>query len=114
MDFSKPHEVSDACALMAFPGDVNHLMPKMEEIPEEFNRGTGDAYIWVKLVNRWFFSGLPTRPVAKEGIDLLAALHHIHCVMGSYQPKHEHKIAAVAYLCSLWLTKESAEALVAS
>lgn len=27
---------------------------------------------------------------------------HISACLGSYEPKHEHKIAGVAYLLSLW------------
>jgi hypothetical protein len=38
----------------------------------------------------------------KEGVDVDKALRHIQAIMRSYQPKHEHKEAAVAYLLSQW------------
>jgi len=99
-DFSKPTAVSNL--EMAFPATVLHLMPPMENIPEEFQRWNGTK--WNKIVGTWFALGLPsgTRFVAKAGIDEDAAKRHLKTVLGSFEPKHEHKEAAVAYLMSLW------------
>jgi len=36
----------------------------------------------------------------KEGIDPYKSGRHIMAIMRSYAPKHEHKIAACAYLMS--------------
>jgi hypothetical protein len=89
---------------MAFPAHVDHLMPAREAIPDEFQRLTG---YWSGLVNGWFFNGLDAGALkAKPGVDKLIALRHLQCIMGSYEPKHEHKIAAVAYLMSLWFEAE--------
>jgi hypothetical protein len=92
-------EISDI--EMAFPGSVSHLMPKLEEIPEEFKQFRGTK--WNAIFNDWFFSGLKNmKATPKDGIDINKALRHIKTIMESWEPKHEHKGAAVAYLMSLW------------
>lgn len=94
--WATPHEVSDM--EVAFPAEIMHLMPAMEDIPED---GLED---WERFVSTWFGFGLHSDIVfiLRPGIDGDLMLRHIQCVMGSFQPKHEHKIAAVAYLFSLW------------
>lgn len=100
----KPIEVT---ALdMTFPGDVSHLLPRWTEIPADF-RAYPAKSPFVEYVEGWFYKGAdPTRLKTKEGIDRQAAFRHCRAIMGSYQPKHEHKIAGVAYLLSLWFTLE--------
>lgn len=83
-------------------GGTKH-MPKHEDIPEEFkdfNRLTK----WNAIVERWFFRGLPpdTELIPKEGVDPKKALRAIGAILGSFEPKHEHKVAACAYLLSEW------------
>jgi len=83
--------------------DMDKLMVPMAEIPAEFknfNRPTK----WNELQSTWFYSGLPkgTDFIAKEGIDGAVALRHLRTIQGSFEPKHEHKEACVAYLMSLW------------
>jgi hypothetical protein len=99
-DFSKPMVVSNP--EMAFSAIVSHLMPPMDSIPEDFQRFNGTK--WNKIVGTWFAVGLPpsTRFVAKAGIDEDTAKRHLKTILGSFEPKHEHKEAAVAYLMSLW------------
>ena len=89
---------------MAFPTNVRELMPRMEDIPKEFkDRNNGTE--WNRLFGDWFYNGLESLDLTpKEGIDKEQALRHIQTVMGSWEPKHEHKEAAVAYLLSLWFT----------
>jgi hypothetical protein len=99
----QPQKVSEL--LMVFPGDVRHLMPEYDAIPAEFkdqNRPTP----WNRFANQWFCNGL-TDPkfYPVEGIDAETAFRQIQCILSSYQPKHEHKEATVAYLASLWFTK---------
>lgn len=85
---------------MAFSGDVSNLMPAWEEIPEEFKYGQGK---WSELASRWFFKGLRNATFKpKEGVNQSKALRHIKTVLGSFDPRHEHKIAGVAYLLSQW------------
>lgn len=95
----KPHNVSKL--EMAFAAHVSHLMPPYESIPDEFKNGRTKQN---EIVARWFFSGLPggTKFVPKEGIDAAAALNHIKTILRSYEPKHEHKEAACAYLLDQW------------
>lgn len=98
-DFSKPQEVT--AIELAFPATVRHLTPEFESIPKRFRFGSTPQN---KLQQRWFFSGVQKSdfPPTKEGIDREVALRHLACIQGSFEPKHEHKEAAVAYLMSLW------------
>ena len=100
-DFSKPFQL-DALRV-AFPASVKDLMPAYEDIPAEFKRFPGT--VWNKWQAEWFYKGLNGFPKAKPGIDQDAALRHLEAIQGSWEPKHEHKEAAVAYLASLWLEK---------
>lgn len=43
---------------------------------------------------------------AKPGVDAHKALRAIKAVLGSYEPKHEHKEAACAFMLSEWFDKE--------
>ncbi len=80
---------------------VDNLIPKWDGIPEEFKRGNTK---WNKLFSDWFFLGLEKgaefKP--KAGVDKAKALRHIRAVMSSFDPGHEHKEAAVAYMLSEW------------
>lgn len=100
-----PVEVSKV--QQVFPAGVGPLMPAWDDIPDEFkhHRFMGDH--WTAIVGQWFFRGLSekTQFVPKPGIDAKVALAHLRTIMGSYEPKHEHKEAAVAYLMSLWFKK---------
>ncbi len=94
-----PQEIDDI--QMAFPAGIMHLMPKMEDIPEEFRAGGHTK--WNRFFNDMFFSRIEDLEFdGKEGIDAETAWRHIRCISGSFEPKHEHKEAAVAYLMSLW------------
>lgn len=99
--FDQPQAVSDV--LIAFPGSVSHLMPAYEDIPEDFRRNRGDARQWVAFQQTWFFKGLNKGMFeAKPGVEFDAAWRHLKCVQGSFEPQHEHKEAAVAWLMSRW------------
>lgn len=95
-------------AQFAFPANVAPLMPPVEQIPEEFAYPNNP---WNQFANNWFFHGIKEGefPEAKENIDLQTAFRHISAIMGSWEPKHEYKIAAVAYLMSLWFENPSEE-----
>ena len=99
-DWSKPLVVDRLPE--AFPVGISHLMPTLQEIPTEFQRHQGT--FWNRWQAQWFYRGLHADdiPTPKEGIDLDSALRHLHTIQGSWEPKHEHKEAAVAYLASLW------------
>jgi hypothetical protein len=96
--WAAPQEVDDLT--VAFPAHVvGTLLPPWKEIPDEFH-DWGNP--WQKLAAAWFSRGL-ARPLAFKGhIDGAAAMRHLRACLGSFQPKHEHKMAGVAYLLSLW------------
>lgn len=91
-------EVDDVS--LAFGGNISKLMPAYKDIPEDFKSFYNP---WVKIFSDWFYFGFKSavfRP--KPGIDKDKALRHIKAIMHSWQPKHEHKEAAVAFLLSEW------------
>jgi hypothetical protein len=95
----KPKQIDGIQA--AFPTSVEDFLPDYGAVPDEFKSRHNK---WVKLVSRWFFSGLKGAQFKwKDGIDGDTALRHLKYCMGSWEPKHEHKEAGVAYLMSLWL-----------
>ncbi len=102
----EPQEISDA--MLAFPADVSHLLPPIEDVPEEFHyyeRRSEGRSRWVAIASQWFGPGLQGGLVPKEGIDAQTAGRHVQACLGSFQPKHEHKIAGCAYLLSLWFER---------
>ena len=94
----QPQPVTDR--QMSFGSDVRGLLPARADIPEEFERYSNP---YVKFVSDWFYGGADaTRLTEKPGIDRRMALRHLKTVIGSFEPEHNHKIAGVAYLLSLW------------
>jgi hypothetical protein len=86
---------------VAFPARVEHLMPEYNELVDK--RKDPEHQRLEKIAQLLFFKGGKTDHwVAKEGIDKHDAVRQIFCVLGSFQPKHEHKIAAVAFLLGEW------------
>lgn len=102
-------------------GRIKH-MPKYEDVPAEFKafmrRGQNP---FCDAVSHWFYSGAKGVPngveidgktfVAKPGVNAAQALGAIQAVLGSFEPKHEHKEAACAFMLSEWfdLKPESAK-----
>jgi len=93
-----PQEVDDLT--LAFPASISSLMPDQADIPEDIIRGRSK---WCRVTSDWFFCGLrDAKWTPKEGIDSKKALRHIGTILGSWEPKHEDKEAAVTYLLSQW------------
>ncbi len=85
---------------LMFGGNMSELLPAMSDIPEEFKSSSNK---WAKLQSKWFFEGLTGYVfIVKDGINKDNALRHLQCIQGSWELKHEHKQAGVAYLMSLW------------
>lgn len=99
--YDQPMVVDDV--LYAFPGHLDRLLPKWEDIPEEF-RNMNLRTEWNKFVRDWFFKGWPTdrNLYSRDDVDSEAAFRHLHTIMRSFEPKHEHKEAGVAWLMSRW------------
>lgn len=97
--FDAPVEVSDV--QLAFPGNVMHLMPAFDDIPSDYrsNRRCWEQRLWIAL---FFFGLADLELLPAEGIDPDKAFRHLRCIAGSFEPKHEHKEAALAYLTSRW------------
>lgn len=91
---------------VAFGGKVDQILPAWKDIPDEFKNGRSP---WVEWQSDWFFKGLDRYPVAKDGIDLDMAMSNLAAIQGSWDPKHEHKQAGVAYLASLWFSSPEGE-----
>jgi hypothetical protein len=92
---------------VAFPSDAMDWMPPFEQIPEEFKSGRGDATVWVEIVESWFAVGLPETVsfYPRPGVDAAMAFRALHATLGSFAPKHQHKIAAAAYMASCWFER---------
>lgn len=100
-DFDEPTAVSDV--LLAFPGDIAHLMPKMSAIPQDFRDERSDAVPWARAAMSFFMGrDMPTL-LCRHGITSVKAERHLRAIAGSFEPKHEHKMAALAWLMSRWL-----------
>src|SRR5580704_11065350 len=98
----KPQKIDTAT--LAFPTAVEGtLLPAWADIPDEFRGDRGRSNPWCSVVMEWFNNGLnPVRFKAKDGIDSNDAWRHLGACLKSRQPKHEHKVAGVAYLMSQW------------
>lgn len=86
----------------ALPKHTVDCMPAYTIIPEEFKRQSNP---WVRWQNEWFFDGLKAAPEPLDGIDGKAAMRHLRYIQTSFDTRHEHKEAAVAYLASKWFLK---------
>ena len=95
----KPIEVSDV--LLAFPANVEHLMPCLNDIPDSFKK---DNNPWSTVFYEFFYYGNKKNIslIPRQDIEVSKAWRHICCIMYSFQPKHEHKEAACCYLFDLW------------
>lgn len=91
---------------IAFPAHALDWMPKYEDIPDEFKeRGTfGKESEFVTIAHYWFANGLNENVefYPREGVNAQKAFDALRATLGSYAPKHEHKIAAVAYMMACW------------
>lgn len=99
-DFSKPTPAT--LIEIAFPAHGISRLPPYSQIPSEYKRDGPSA---VSFVNDLFYHGFQGAHtcVPRDGIVAGEALSHIAAIVGSYEPKHEHKIAGAAYLVALWL-----------
>lgn len=87
-------------------------LPKYEDIPKEFKNWNNPTK-WNKLFSDMFYNGLEfLRVDPREGVDPEKAVRVIRSHMVTWEPKHEHKEAGVAYLMSqyfkdaIWKAKE--------
>lgn len=94
-------------------GNIAH-MPKYAELPEQFQDWHNEAHC--RAVNSWFMKGAKAVKggieldgvtyKAKPDVEAVKALAAIRAVLASWEPKHEHKIAACGYMLSEWFEKQ--------
>lgn len=100
--FEHPHEISEA--QRAFPANVvGTLMPPATAIPDTYE----DQGLWQGFFTDLFFRGSGTafenwRLYTRDDVDGEKAWVHLTTILRSYEPKHEHKEAAFAWLASRW------------
>lgn len=105
-DWSKPFPLSKP--EVVFPANALDFMPKEKDIPNEFWPGRGNetetSKKWLRFQNDCFYHGIKpsVQFYLKDGVDGPTAFDHLNAIQGSYAPRHQHKMAAFAYLCSLW------------
>lgn len=77
---------------------VAKLMPT--DTPDEFYKPDNP---YVKYAKTWFARGITASGLKpKPNVQAMHAARHLATIMHSWDPKHEDKIAAVAYLMSQW------------
>lgn len=88
----------------AFPANVLSWIPPRDQIPDEFAFRPGRESEWNEIASGWFYDGLPdnVKFYPRKGIDPERAIQALLALLNSFQPKHEHKEEAAAYLLSLW------------
>jgi hypothetical protein len=85
---------------LAFPAHVLDMMPDYDTCKSWYR---DREHKWSKLASEWFYSGIKIKKVTpKAGVVEGNALAHVACILRSFEPKHEHKMAAVAYLLNEW------------
>lgn len=96
-------------------GDIKD-MPKWEALPKEF-RDNWHYNPFCKVASSLFYEGgnLMERGLTpKEGVDEHKVYRILRAWLGSWAPKHEHKIAAVGYALSEWFDRDDKKATKAA
>lgn len=89
----------------AFPAHVAHLMPQQQHIADSYRLESNvTPNEWAQFASQWFAGKLPSDMgiLPKEKINVRVAYEHLNAILRSYEPKHEHKLSAVAFLASKW------------
>lgn len=93
----------------AFPSSVEAFMPKYKDIPSEYKEHNWN-FKPCKFFSDMFFVGIANVKLQpREGVDSVKAWTHLQCIARSYEPKHEHKEAAFAFLLDEWFSDYSWE-----
>lgn len=95
-------EFSDVDAI--FPTDT--CLPPWETLDEEYQR---NSHPCCKIASTLFFNGGRLEDFGltpKAGVDKGKAIRALGVCLGSFEPKHEHKIAGVGFLLNEWFDRE--------
>lgn len=105
MNLSEPYTPIPVTELdIVFPANVARLMPALEAVPPEFFEHDNE---WNRIASHWFGRGLADGVTFDmvDGVEGEVAFDHLRCILSSFEPEHNYKIAAVAYLLSTWCTQ---------
>lgn len=77
---------------------TTRLLPAWDKIPNEFKQGN----LYTELAQAIFFNvNMPSCGLELHaGVEAEALSRCVRAHLGSFEPKHEHKIAGVGYLIS--------------
>lgn len=91
---------------LAYPANVKHLMPTVGNEPayKGYRENWHHRTTWgFKLFNDLFYNGVEGLALMpKDGVNPEHAMNHILCILRSFQPSHEDKTAACAFLLEHW------------
>lgn len=101
--YAAPQAVGDV--LLAFPAVLGGLLPPFEAIPAVYPYRRE----WLEFQHKWFTGTLPADSEIEpaDGVDAVTASRHLMAIQRSFEPSHEHKMAAVAWLASRWFVRVS-------
>ena len=87
--------------------NVHEMIPPYDVIPSPYRAEFGEGKMWVELADRLFFrgNGQHVSYSMQEGINSQLAFVNLRVILSSFELKHEHKIAAAAYLMSRWFVR---------
>lgn len=83
-------------------GNIDFI-PRMNDLPTKFQDYHNNKFC--KIASKLFFNGGSLKGhqlQAKKGVDIGKAVNALQSVLASFEPKHEHKMAAVGFLISEW------------
>jgi hypothetical protein len=92
---------------MAF-GKIRGLLPAWDALPAEYRRESASG---CRVASGLFYKGgkLSDHGLKpRDGVDSAKATRVLRACLGSFQPKHEHKIAGVGYLIDQWFEPSAA------
>jgi hypothetical protein len=96
----QPQEVTDLDIAFGGAGNFGRLMPDRKTL-DTFKPQKWSRELFMTLFCK---GGSVAHLEPKPGIDRTKALRHIEAILGSFEPKHEDKEAAVAYFFETWFT----------
>lgn len=101
--YAQPQHVDEL--LLAFPAILGELLPPLDVIPDEYPH----RQEWLDFQGHWFAGTLPqdSEMEPADGIDATTAGRHLSAIQRSFEPRHQHKVAAVAWLASRWFIRVS-------
>lgn len=102
MTYTLTHEMISSITKGEKAFSTQRLLPAWDQIPEDFKRGN----IYTKVIEASFY-GLKPPSVdiePKKGFNIDAVRLCVNSHIGSFGPKHEHKMAGIGYMLSIMAT----------